>query len=148
MKNIVVFLVALMATTFSLSEQAFAGGGKGGGKKQSRIEVTNQNPASGRTISVWVLPAGTQAPATVGDARKLFPRRELPALKTETFRAPTGNYFVVAADTLVYQGAADSTPITTQVVAIKNPVVVGATTVKLTTKTVGVAPLFVPEIKP
>ena len=147
MRNILLALVAVMATGLFLSQEAFAGGGKGGGRKQSRVEVKNENAAAGRSITIWVLPASTPAPTNVGQARTL-PRREVSAAKTESFRVPTGNYYVVAADTLVFQGAADSTPISTSVVAIKNPLVVGDSTVMLTTKTVGAAPLFVPEIKP
>lgn len=146
MRNILLALVAVMATGLFLSEEAFAGGGKGG-RKQSRVEVKNENAAAGRSITIWVLPAGTTPPANVGQARAL-PRREVSAAKTETFRVAPGNYFVVAADTLVFQGAPDSTPISTSVVAIKNPVVVGNSRVELTTRTVGTEPLFVPEIKP
>jgi hypothetical protein len=72
----------------------------------------------------------------------------VPAQKTESVKVPTGRYFVVAVDTLVFGAAADSTPLTTQLIATKNPVVVGSTTIQLTTKTVGAAPSFTPEIKP
>lgn len=144
MRNIVFSLLVLMLTTVPLSSEAFAGGGK----KTGRLEVTNQNAASGRAITVWVLPQGTKAPVTVGEARKLTPRRVVTAQKTESVKIPTGRYFVVAVDTLVFAAAADSTPLTSQLIATKNPVIVGTTTVKLTTKTVGVAPSFTPEIKP
>lgn len=144
MKNILFSLLVLMMATVALSNEAFAGGGK----KTGRLEVTNQNAASGRAITVWVLPQGTKAPVTVGEARKLTPRREVPAQKTESVKVPTGRYFVVAVDTLVFGAAADSTPLTTQLIATKNPVVVGSTTIQLTTKTVGAAPSFTPEIKP
>jgi len=144
MKNIVLGLLVLMVTTLGLSEQAFAGGGK----KTGRLEIANQNAPAGRSITIWVLPEGTSLPATVGAARKLKPQRILPAQKTESVKVPIGRYVVVAVDTLVYQGAVDSTPINAQLVATKKPVVIGSSTVKLTTRTVGTASPFLPEIKP
>ena len=65
MRNILLALVAVMATGLFLSQEAFAGGGKGGGRKQSRVEVKNENAAAGRSITIWVLPASTPAPTNV-----------------------------------------------------------------------------------
>jgi hypothetical protein len=143
MRSVLFVLALLCAVSVAMPEQALAGGGKT--KKSVRVEVVNENPSAGRTISVWVLPEGATLPATVGQARSIMPRKEVAALKTETFPVKEGKYVAVAVDTMLYNGAADSTPVDDTVLSILGPFPVN-NNVKLKVKTTGAAPIFKPTI--
>jgi hypothetical protein len=143
MRSVLFVLALLCAVSVAMPEQALAGGGKT--KKNVRVEVVNENPGAGRTISVWVLPEGTALPTTVGQARSILPRREVAALKTETFPLKQGNYVAVAVDTTVYANAADNTPVNDTILGILGPFPVN-NNVKLKVRTTGAGPIFKPTI--
>ncbi|MDP1560442.1 MAG: hypothetical protein Q8M16_03505 [Pirellulaceae bacterium] len=136
-------LALLCVVTVAMPEQALAGGGKT--KKNVRVDVMNENPGAGRTISVWVVPEGTALPTTVGQARNILPRREVAALKSESFPLKEGNYIAVAVDTIIYANAPDATPVDDTVLGIFGPFPVN-NNVKLKVKTTGGGPIFKPTI--
>lgn len=147
MRNIVLFLLVALVANVCLTEQAFAtGGGKAGGKKKNRICVQNANSVGGRAITVWVLPTDTKLPATVGDARKLKPQKNVQAFKTECFNVKPGEYVIVAADTQVYKSAPADTPISKEVVAIEGPVEVDGSALSFGVFTDGDEPTYTPGI--
>lgn len=143
MRSLLFVLALLCAVSVAMPEQALAGGGKT--KKNVRVDVTNENSAAGRTISVWVVPEGTPLPTTVGEARTIMPRREVAASKTETFPLKEGNYIAVAVDTILYANSPDATPVDDTVLGIYGPFPVNGT-VKLKVKTTGADPFFKPTI--
>jgi hypothetical protein len=143
MRSVLFVLALLCAVSVAMPEQALAGGGKT--KKTSRVDVTNENAAGGPTISVWVVPEGTALPTTVGQARNISPRREVGALKTETFPLTQGNYIAVAVDTFIYANAPDATPVDETVLGIFGPFPVNDI-VKLKVRTTGGEPFFKPSI--